>query len=281
MGVIDTISSFISTYYPWFEIVVEKANLKIPTNEYIRETVKTSLGLFLSSLVLSAIYLLHYLPTPYSWVFRNFILFVPISLMILFFSIAGFIVYPVIRKVILGNRLDTNLVNLIAFLYSLSASGADLDTIFSMIVDSFGKDEAFPFAQYLHYRDILGWDVSKALKRTAERCPSDELANVFFMLSHSVIVSENFTPVIETLYNRLLDVRRLNFEKRVSSLTFLSEIFISTMVVLPVLVITILIIISMVGGSVFGYDPALMVSLVVYILIPFAAIYVLIASIGD
>lgn len=281
MGIVDAISSFISSYYPWFGMVVEKANLNIPTTEYIRSAVKTTLGLFASTVILSLIYLLHYLPTPYSYIFSKLIIFIPLPFMFLFFSIAGFTAYPLIRKVILGSKLDTNLVNLVAFLYSLSASGADLDTIFSMIVDSFGRDEAFPFAQYLHYRIVLGWDVSRALMRVAEKCPSDELANIFFMLGHSVIVSENYTPVIEALYNRLLDVRRLNFEKRVNSLMFLSEIFISTMVVLPVLVITILIIISMVGGSVFGYDPALMVSLVVYILIPLAAIYILIASIGE
>ncbi len=281
MGVVDAVSTFIVNYYPWYEVVIEKANFRIPTRQYIRLSVKISLTVFVCCLGLSSLYLLSYIPSPYAGLFSQFIIFLPLAFIAFLFSISAFMIYPIIRKISLSNRLDKNLINLVAFLYSLSASGADIDEVFNRIVESFGKEDAFPFVQYLHYRTVLGWDVSRALKRVAERCPNDDLANIFSMLSHSVIVSEDFTPVIETLYNRILEIRRLNFEKKVSSLTFLSEIFVSSMVVLPVMAITILTIISMVGSSIFGMDPALMTALIVYLLIPLAAVFIVAASVGE
>ncbi len=281
MGVVDAISSIITTYYPWYEDIIEKANINIPTREYVYRAVRVTLALSITTLSLSLVYLLSFIPSPYSELFSRFIIFAPLSILIFLISMGGFIAYPFIRKVSLASKLEANLISLVAFMYSLSASGADLDEVFTRIVESFGPDEAFPFSQYLHYRNVLGWDVTKALKRVADRCPNEELANIFSMLSYSVVVSEDFTPVIETLYNRLLEIRRLNFEKKVNSLTFLSEIFISSMVVLPVMVITILIIISMVGSSIFGLDPALLTSLVVFLLIPMSAVFIIVTSVGE
>lgn len=281
MGVVDAISSFIITYYPWYGRLVEKANLRTPTSQYIKLSVKISLYLFTILLVLSSLYFLSYIPTQYSGIFINFIIFLPLSIIAFLLTISGFMIYPVVRKVSLSNRLDKNLLNLVAFLYSMSASGSGLDDVFERVVESFGRNDAFPFAQYLYYRNVLGWDVSQSLKRVAERCPNEELSNIFSTLSHSVLVSENLTPVLETLYSRLMEIRRLDFAKKINSLSLLAEIFISSMVVLPVLAITILTIVAMVGASIFGVDPSLMTAMIVYLLVPIALVFIVAASVGE
>ena len=281
-GILDRLTDIIYNAFPKYVEVVERADIDIPTWDYIRRGLRLSLLIMTITGLLSLPTLLVFIYTgPLAILFSRFIIFLPLSLLLFSISFLIFWLYPYIKKIYLSSRIQPALVSLTAFLYALSSSGSDLDGIFSMVVESFDKVEALPFHKYLYYRRVLGWDTFRALKRAAERCPNDALADILDLLARSITLTEDLTPIIESIYYRVLDEQRIAFERRINSLTFLSEIYISTMVVLPILIITMLVIITMVGGGVFGFNPAVLTSLIVYLLIPIAAGFGILITSGE
>ncbi len=282
MSVFDYLSDFLLRALPSFTKIVEKSEIQIPTRDYVKIGVKTSSTTLVVLYMLSQLYFLTvFFNFPGEEILRYFVFFAPLSLIISLSVFIGFLAYPYIRKMLLSSRIRSGMLDMMTFLYALSASGANFDDIMFITSQAFDKKEALPFNKYLYYRRIMGWDLSKALKRTSERCPEDYIGNTFDILSDTIVSSGDISYTIETMYNKLLSEKRLELESKIHSLSFLSEIYISTMVVLPILSITMLVIISMVGGSIAGFNPALMATLVLYMMIPLALAFLVIVSSGE
>jgi archaellum biogenesis protein FlaJ (TadC family) len=282
LGIFDAIGELFLDTFPGVREAIERSGMDTPSHDYIVRGLRISIIAFLTVYILSQLtFIPYFVYFPGVEILYRFVIFAPLSLLVFAVCLGVFLAYPYVRIAIASSKISAELLNIMTYLYSLSGSGATFDEIMKFMAESFDKDVASPFIRYYYYRSVLGWDVNRALNRAAERCPNLKLAEVLFTLSQTIITTENITPTVETLYNKILNDKRIELESKIDSLSLLSEIYIAAMVVFPVLAITILIIISMVGGTLLGMDPPLLTSFVVYLMIPLSIAFVVLLSAGE
>ncbi len=268
--------------FPNFKEVIDRSEIQTTARDYLSHGIRNTVLVFLSLYALAQLVFVPYiLNFPGVEFFFIFGWFAPLSLVAGLLVLLAYIMYPHIRRIYLSSKISSALLSIMAFLYALSSSGTSFDDMIEFIVESFDKHEAIAFSKYLYYRNVMGWDASKALKRSAERCPNYELGEILELMANAVVITEDITPMIETLYNKTLTEKRLELEAKINSLTFMSEIYISLMVVLPVLAITMLVIIAMMGGALVGLNPVILTSLTVYLLIPLSLAFIVVLSTGE
>ena len=282
MNPFEYIADIFLKIFPNFREVIDRSEIQTTARDYLTRGIRNTVLVFISLYALAQLVFIPYIISlPGSEFFFIFGWFAPISLMAGLTVLLAYIIYPHLRRIYLSSKISSALLSIMAFLYALSSSGTSFDDMIEFIVESFDKDEAIAFTKYLYYRNVMGWDASKALKRAAERCPNYELGEVLELMANAVVITEDITPMIETLYNKTLTEKRLELEAKINSLTFMSEIYISLMVVLPVLAITMLVIIAMMGGALVGINPVLLTSLTVYLLIPLSLAFIVVLSTGE
>ncbi len=282
MTLFEYIGEILIRFFPGLREAIDRSELQTTARDYVAQGVKHTVIVFLSLYAVAQLVFLPYIVRfPGVEFFFIFGWFAPLSLISGSIVLISYIAYPYIRKIYLSSKISSALLSIMAFLYALSSSGTSFDDMMEFIVQSFDKQESIAFMKYLYYRNVMGWDASKALKRAAERCPNVELGNILELISNAMIITEDITPMIETLYTKTLSEKRLELESKINSLTFLSEIYISLMVVLPVLAITMLVIIAMMGGVLVGINPVILTSLVVYLLLPLSLAFMVVLSTGE
>jgi flagellar protein FlaJ len=127
---------------------------------------------------------------------------------------------------------------------------------------------------------VYGLDTLTALSRAALRSPSRLLTTLWLGLRETYITSGDLKSYLSHYSSVLLSDKVQKLRNATNSISMIAEVYTTVMVAGPLMFVTMLMVMDLLGGTVFGLSPGLLVLILTFIVIPFSAIGVYIAVDG-
>lgn len=251
-----------------------KSRLKISLEAYVSTLTLFTVAVFVlsfASCYFYTSYLLKFsLPTA-------LLVTIPVSILSAALTFSGIYSYPSIKASSFARRIEEDLPYAVAHMNVLATAGAPPETIIRSVA-SIPKDAVAEFfSDIVRDIDLLGLDLIGAIRKARERCPSKTLEGFLSELEAIVISGGNLQDYLASFERELLGIKAIQAKEFTETLGTLAEVFIITMVVLPLLLITMLSIMSLVGGTLLGLPLNALMFFITYILVPaMGIIYLLI-----
>lgn len=189
--------------------------------------------------------------------------------------------YPVYRRYSRGVSIESRLPYTIAYFSALAASGMGLEGIVERVAE---VEEVRATRRELELLltelRLLGVDVLTALERRARMSPSVVLSIFFAGLRDAYITAGNLFEYSSFMARRLLEIKRYELRRVVNTVSMLAEVYVTLMVAAPLMFVVMLAVIAMLGGSVGGLPPQLLIALLLVVGTPASAAAVLVALDG-
>jgi archaellum biogenesis protein FlaJ (TadC family) len=144
---------------------------------------------------------------------------------------------------------------------------------------SLGERLGKPFKIYMYNRSVLGMSVTDALRRTADRCPYRELRDTFIGMADAIETTGDPSNVLTHIFDKGIIKKRGELEKKIRNSMLIGEFYISLIILFPMILIVMMVIFNMIGGGIFGFDPASLIALVTYLTLPLSLMIYL--MVGD
>ena len=185
--------------------------------------------------------------------------------------------YPSIRAKSLAFKIDRILPYTVEYMAALATGGVSIEALLKRVAEV--EDEpaiknVFNYA--LKQMRLFNVDPATSLLDAAKRSPSMHLRTLLEGLSTVISSSGEISGYLSDFARKLVELRRNTLRRILTSMGYISEIYVAIVVVGPAILITILLVISMLGYSLFGLDPAMITMLTTFIGIPILAAVVLI-----
>ncbi|MEM3832111.1 MAG: type II secretion system F family protein [Thermoprotei archaeon] len=194
-------------------------------------------------------------------------------------TIAIMYYYPIYKMNSESRTINSKFLETSTLMTAITASGITIDkTIETIAKITTIKPLRLLFLRFLRNKFILGMDTISALKEIRDTSPSinfslflDGLASVSSTTSdiHSYLLGET---------TRLLEEKRERLKRLVSSLGIIGELYVSLMVVFPSILIIMLSLMLMLGGTIAGMPPLLLITILLFIVMPLGAIAIIIIT---
>ncbi len=261
-----------------FRQYYERAGFNDPFEVYVINVVRVlALTLIPSVIILMLIHVSLFKMSPF--------LALPASLLLTFATTAIFtgfaLYYPVYRTYSRRVSIEKDLPFTVAYMASLASSGMGLERLLERVA-LYETNKELRREFFLTLRDIkaLGLDTLTALARLSSRSPSAILSSFVLALREAYATSGNLKSVLMHYAKLMLDEKTQRLRNLVNTLSMLAEVYTTMMVAAPLMFITMLIVINILGGSIFGLSPDILILVLTFIVIPFSAIGIYIAIDG-
>jgi flagellar protein FlaJ len=166
-----------------------------------------------------------------------------------------------------GMAIDATLPRTVAFVYALSRSGMPFQSVLRTLSrnrDVYGE-AARELGVAVRDMDAFGTDVLTALKETAERTPSDNLAEFTENLASVLSSGQDVSSFLHEQYQRFQEEVEAQQRQYLDLLSTFAEVYVTVLVAGPLFFITVLVVVGLVIQ-----DTLLVIRLVVYLAIPLA-----------
>jgi len=215
-------------------------------------------------------------PLPYALIL-SFLVLVTYTLLFLLFALY----YPVHRRYSRGVSIDSRLPYTIAYFSALAASGMGLEGIAERVSEvEEVKATRRELELFLTELRLLGLDALTALERRARMSPSILLSLFFAGLRDAYITAGNLYEYSAFMARRLLEIKRYELRRIVNTISMLAEVYVTLMVAAPLMFVVMLSVIAMLGGSVGGLPPQMLIALFLVVGTPASAAAILVALDG-
>ncbi len=225
----DQVGAFVLPYIEYFEGLrpqLAKANLEVSLPEYVSMMFFTSIMVATSIMTILGSFLV--LTSGITGLFTAFI----VSMVSLPASIILFYLYPSVRIKNRASKIRDTLPFATMYLSTLAGTGTSLPEIFKNLsqVEEYG--EVSKEAEQIT-RDIetFGMDVTEALKRAAERTPSEDFEELIWGINHVITTGGSLRDFLKQRSSKLMN----DYERRVrefaDNLSLLVEMYITVVVV--------------------------------------------------
>ena len=154
------------------------------------------------------------------------------SLLVSLLSIGVFYAYPGVRVNSRGREIRDMLPFATMYLSTLAGTGTSISEMFGELADVDEYGEVSNEAEKIS-RDIetFGMDVSRALKRGAERTPSEDFEELLRGLEHVLTTGGSEKDFLRQRSSKLMDGYQRRIEKFADQLGLLVEMYITVVVV--------------------------------------------------
>jgi flagellar protein FlaJ len=188
-------------------------------------------------------------------------------------TVIGFYFYPVYRADKHRREVDDELPFTTGYMAILASAGVSPEKIFSSIATL--KE---PLAASTEAKDVVrsinlfGMDIISALEKTANQTASEKLKEILEGII-STMHSGGALPVyLRERFRTYIKVRKLGLKKYGDTLSMLAEVYVTLLLTGPLLFVIMLSVVSVMGGgSLGGFNSDMLLKLITYIVIPFAA----------
>lgn len=264
----DSLASRFSTYN---DMIYIKSGIPIYFNVYIATTIFLTILTFIVVTTISFLISLRY-------TIINALLFsVLLGIITSGLVIVIMLVYPFHRLTSDSRVINSKLLDIVIFMTAIAQADPNIDHIMNVMAESIEiKPFKRMFIQFIRNKNMLGMDSITALREIRKISPSTTFALLLDGLANVALTSGNIKDYLISESHRLLGEKRDRLKRLTSTLSFLSETYISLMVVLPVILIIILAFMSILGGTVAGLPPSLLIGLLTFVFIPFSSIALII-----
>lgn len=280
-GLIPDLPSYREVYY-------DKSGMRLSYKAYFSLTLLISIILFVSSFSAASyvhsktlfvdptdlfsnefnMYLLLALPSFYTVILPSLLLAFILSAS----AFTAFLIFPIYRKWDDERRIDNALFDTISLAATLSSGGVSLETL----IDHLTEIATIPAVAKMFRRisrnlKALGLDIASAVKEAVEHCPSTHLSRILEGMLNASQTSGELTPYLDFEVKQLMDMKREKLDKKISTLAYMGELYVSALVVGPIMMILAVSLVSLFGGTMFGYSPIAQINIVVFFVIPVLA----------
>jgi len=225
----DQVGAFVLPYIEYFEGLrpqLAKADLEVSLPEYISMMVFTTITVAISIITLIGTFMI--LTSGIAGLLMAFVA----SLVSMPVSIVLFYIYPSVRIKNRASKIRDTLPFATMYLSTLAGTGTSLPEIFKNLskVEEYG--EVSKEAEKIT-RDIetFGMDVTEALKRAAERTPSEDFEELIWGMNHVITTGGSLRDFLQQRSDKLMN----DYERRVrefaDNLSLLVEMYITVVVV--------------------------------------------------
>lgn len=251
----DQVGAFVLPYLEYFEGLrpqLAKANLEVSLPEYVSMMVFTTLMTAIS--IITLIGSLMILQSGIAGLLMAFTL----SIVSMPISIVLFYLYPSIRIKNRASKIRDTLPFATMYLSTLAGTGTSLPEIFKNLskVEEYG--EVSKEAEQIT-RDIetFGMDITEALRRAAERTPSEDFEELIWGINHVITTGGSLREFLKQRSGKLMN----DYERRVrefaDNLSLLVEMYITVVVVGSIIFTSM----SAVMSSFTAMDPSFIVAI--------------------
>lgn len=197
---------------------------------------------------------------------------IPVSTFIIAFSVT--LVYPILRSMYVKSKIDSELFLTANLLNIVSSSGSSFTDIIEQSIPMVTEKYTKLFLErMIRNVKMFGMGVEEALEELSRKIPSYNLVKILTGMNYAIDMSGDASSFLSAELEKLKDEKRRSLEKKITSLIFFGEIYISLLVVAPIIFIIIIATLSMLSKEFLGLPVAALMNLIVYIIVPFIAIF--------
>ena len=197
---------------------------------------------------------------------------IPVSTFIISFSAT--LAYPVLKSMYVKSKIDSELFLTANLLNIVSSSGTSFTDIIEQSIPMVTEKYTKLFLErMIRNVKMFGMGVEEALEELSRKIPSYNLVKILTGMNYAIDMSGDASSFLSAELEKLKDEKRRSLEKKITSLIFFGEIYISLLVVAPIIFIIIIATLSMLSKEFLGLPVAALMNLIVYIIVPFIAIF--------
>lgn len=192
-----------------------------------------------------------------------------VAIIALLCSIAAVLYYPVYKARHRGGVIDVALLYTLSYMASVAAAGAPLERVIEVAAAAEEyKEVERELKKILLDVELMGYDTLTALDRASRRTPSKNFSLFLDGLKSTIATRGAVWDYLTFFFERLVSERMAHLKQILSSIAMIAEVYVSLMVAFPVILVIMLSIMSMLGGTILGLDPVLVMMAFVTILLP-------------
>ncbi|AUX08658.1 archaeal flagellar protein FlaJ [Halalkaliarchaeum desulfuricum] len=168
-----------------------------------------------------------------------------------------------------GKRIDVTLPRTVAFVYALSRSGM----AFPIVLATLSRNErvygeaARELSVAVREMETFSTDALTALRETAHRTPSENMAEFTENLASILESGQNLSGFLEDQYERFQEEAKAQQEQYLELLSTFAEAYVTTLVAGPLFLVTILVVVGLVLS-----DTLPILRLVIYLGVPLGSV---------
>jgi len=252
-----------------FREIYEKSGITTLHSDYIKRMAILTALTFVSTAVLSTIVHGHILKLP--------VLKLISTVFLLSFTACGIMVcvlfyYPYYCRNQMRAKIESGLVYTLSYMTVLSAGGISIDRVMQRVSEIEENPPLKQLAQkYMVDTQLLGFDVSAALKDISRRSPSEAFSKLMNSVNNAMQTKGDIKDLLMYEVERQLQSKRDRMKREMGAQNHMGEIYITLLVIAPILFILMLTILSILGGPQ-GASTILQLTLFIFFGIPVMAI---------
>ncbi len=225
----DQIGSYVLDYLDYFQDLrpqLSKANIEVSLPEYVSMTIFSTIivsvfGLFVIGSVLAL-----------SSGLTGMIYSIALSLVLGAGTLMTFYLYPSIMIKNRASKIQDTLPFATMYMSTLAGTGTSIDQLFKVLsqVEEYGEvaNEAKKIARDI---ETFNMDISRALRRAAERTPSQEFKELMWGINHVLTSGGSLRVFLQERADRLMNDYRRRVEEFSEQLSLLVEMYITVVIV--------------------------------------------------
>ncbi len=225
----DQIGSYVLDYLDYFQDLrpqLSKANIEVSLPEYVSMTIFSTIivtvfGLF----VIGSVWAL-------SSGLTGMIYSLALSLVLGAGTLMTFYLYPSIMIKNRASKIQDTLPFATMYMSTLAGTGTAIDQLFKVLseVEEYGEvaKEAEKIARDI---ETFNMDISRALRRAAERTPSREFKELMWGINHVLTSGGSLRVFLQERADRLMNDYRRRVEEFSEQLSLLVEMYITVVIV--------------------------------------------------
>ena len=266
----------IQKYLPYFAdtgITMQKAALKISLQSYVSMLVLLSgVSTIVSFVIVTTLVAI---AGGTIWLAILYAFGAAIGLGAMVFAILYFL--PSLLASSRRKRMDLELPYVASHMSILAAASIPPTRMFKLLEDSKTTPEVASDAnEVVRDVEVLGQDIMTALESERDRSPSRIFADVLEGLVATIRSGGSMKAYLLDATHTIMDLRRIAAKQLIESLAVFAETYVTLMIVFPLLIIVMFSVMALIGTGLGGLSVTLMMSFVIYGIIPICGMAVIV-----
>ncbi|RLG60798.1 hypothetical protein DRN86_01620 [Candidatus Geothermarchaeota archaeon] len=195
----------------------------------------------------------------------------PISIFAL--TICAFLVYPSIKRAYVVGRISRHLFLTCGLMRIISASGLPFERVLedtSQIIPE--KYTKHYLSEIIRNIKLFGMGTEDAIDEVVKTIPFERLSNILRSSLYATKTVGSPSEYLRVEMEKLREEKIRELDRKITSLTFFGEIYITLLVVSPLIFIVIISILSLLGVPFLGLPTEAWLNLLTFVIVPTMAI---------
>jgi len=180
-----------------------------------------------------------------------------------------FYIWPI--KLIMGRKenIESNMPFVINHMSAIATSGVPPHTMFTLIADTKEYGElSNECGRVVRNMEVLGMDVTSAIKEVSTRTPSLSLKTFFNGVTSTILSGGDLKGYLNDAAKEAMNDYKMKREKYISTLATYADFYVGVLIAAPLFFVSVMSLLAVIGGSLFGMSLPLLMALGIYVIIP-------------